>query len=102
MRINSVGINYSAQNNLKVKHAKKQQLANITQEPSLGSEQPNFKGNAGKIIGGLLGLAAIAVICPAAVAIGLGGIGAGTGALIGAAVDEKLEEEENDKKNPKP
>lgn len=100
MRINSVGINYSAPNNLKIKHAKKQQHSNINQEPALGSENPNFKGNAGKIIGGLLGLAAIAVICPAAVAVGLGGIGAGTGLLIGAAVDEKLEEEEEKKKKP--
>lgn len=108
MRVNSIGL-YTT--NLKsqnlgvngVNGVKKGSLINST----AGTEQsslhvplsPNFTGNAGKIVGGLLGLAAICVICPAAVGIGLGGLGLGPGMLLGAAYDEKMEEKKNKKDN---
>lgn len=73
----------------------------VTQEtPQPQEDSVNFKGNAGKIIGAVLGTAAIVVAAPAVAIVGLAGIGTLAGAIAGNAVDEKLEEKE-EKKNKK-
>ena len=53
---------------------------------------PSFKGNFFKIAGGIAGLAAVTLLAPGAVLIGLGGLGVIPGALVGTAIDDKLEE----------
>ena len=58
---------------------------------------PNFKGNGGKYIGGLLGFIAITAICPAITMVGLGGLGVIAGMAAGGVVDEKIEEKQESK-----
>ena len=53
---------------------------------------PSFKGcNVGKIVGFFAGAIAVAVVAPAVAAVGLAGIGALPGAIIGMKIDEEID-----------
>ncbi len=69
--------------------------------PQPQNDNVNFKGNAGKIVGAILGTAACVVFAPAVAMVGLAGIGTLAGAVAGNVVDEKLEEREEKKNNNK-
>ena len=92
MRINAINAcaSYKLKNQPQVKTSAPQQSA------------PSFKGNTGKVVGGLVGLALVAAVCPAAIAIGLGGLGVLPGTLLGAAYDEKKENENSSSQPPSP
>ena len=57
-----------------------------------------FKASVGKIAGFILGAAAVAVAAPGVAMVGLAGIGALPGMMLGHAIDEKIEEHQNKKK----
>ena len=95
MRINGVSV-YSG-SNVKLQNSQKKQINNRNQDAGSCSTNPSFQGNAGKIIGGIAGVALMCVVCPALVGIGLGGIGALGGAMAGAVIDDKIEEKEDEK-----
>ena len=94
MRVNSIDSYYSNCSLLKKTNPQKMNVSNGMRESK--SVAPSFKGeNTGMLIGSVAGFVALAVLCPAVVAVGLGGIGVMAGGLAGAAIDDKLG---NDKK----
>ena len=97
MRISSVN-SYRMTNAYKAQNSKftgfNNSSYNNTEKQTVPS--PSFKGNFFKIAGGIAGLAAITLLAPGAVLIGLGGLGVLPGVIAVAAIDEKLEEKDDD------
>ncbi len=80
--------NYNKTTKLRRNFDSTQKIQNNTQVKS-----PNFKkSNFFKIVGFISGAAATIALAPGLAAIGLAGIGAGTVALIGATIDEDVDE----------
>ena len=88
MRISGIQ-NYSVYSNNSKQIQKK---GNRIMSPAT-SNTPNFQGcNAFKVVGLVAGAAAVVVLAPGLAAVGLAGLGALPGMVLGAAVDEKIDE----------
>ena len=96
MKVSSISSCYGSYSNKKI-HSAKNQPKIYYQNDAV----PSFNGSAGKVIGGIAGFIAITAICPAITMMGLGGLGVLAGLTVGNAVDEKIEEkqEQSDKKS---
>lgn len=93
MKVTAVSSSYSHYSISRNLSAKNRQTTNGQQNAT-----PSFNGNAGKVIGGIAGFIAITAICPVITMVGLGGIGVMAGLAAGSAIDDKIEEKQNQSK----
>ena len=96
MRVSSIS-SYKIYNNISVTNSKKQVSTNNIKS-DIQKETPNFKASHFyKVAGFIAGTALCTLFAPGLAMIGLAGLGAGTGSLIGAAVDEQIDESDASK-----
>ncbi len=98
MKVSSIP-SYRIYNNINTINSKKHtNTTNIcsSADGNIQNAAPSFKGSDFyKTAGFLVGTALCTIFAPGLVMIGLGGLGAGTGSLIGAAIDEQIDESKN-------
>ena len=93
MRVSSI-TTYQMPSNVQHKKNNRTVTGNLRKNEPNPASAPSFKGNLFKITGLIAGAAAVVVFAPAVAAMGLAGLGAAPGAILGALLDEKLEEKD--------
>ena len=96
MRISKInGYNYAQPKT----NLKQRSCNNVLKTQNSNVSNVQFQASLGKIMGGVLGTAAIIAFAPAVAVVGLAGVGTLAGIAVGHAIDEKIEEKEEEKKN---
>lgn len=98
MRVSS--ISYNMYNRSVDYSSKNRQASRLYKNNYVNNSEPSFQGcNVGKVVGGIVGTAAVVVFFPSVAIIGLAGLGTLTGAAAGSVLDDKIDEANKDKDN---
>lgn len=96
MRVSS--ISYNMYNRSVDYSSKKRQASRLYKNNFVNNSEPSFQGcNVGKVIGCIVGTAAVVVFFPSVAMVGLAGLGTLTGAAAGSVLDDKIDKMKNDK-----